>query len=225
MSRHKANRPPATGVIADHLRSTSFLMADGVLPSNEGRGYVLRRIMRRAMRHAHLLGAGEPLMHRLVPALVTRNGPGLPRTGARAGADRGSARTRGNPVPPHARPRGSSCSTRPPATLAKEANSTARSLSASTTPTVFPMTLPKTPCAPAGPAVDRAGFDTAMARQKAAARAAWKGSGEAASGEVWFDIAEREGASEFTGYASTAGEGRVVAIVKGGAEVERGGRG
>jgi alanyl-tRNA synthetase len=86
-------------VIADHLRSTSFLIADGVMPSNEGRGYVLRRIMRRAMRHAHMLGAQDPVMHRLVPALVRQMGGGLPGTDPRAGADRGNPAAGGDPLP------------------------------------------------------------------------------------------------------------------------------
>jgi len=205
-------------VIADHLRSTSFLMADGVLPSNEGRGYVLRRIMRRAMRHAHLLGASEPLMHRLVPALVTEMGQAYPEL------------TRGQALIQEVLEREETQFRR---TLDKglklldEATgdiATGGELDGEVAFRLydtfgFPYDLTEDALRARGIGVDKAGFDAAMARQKAAARAAWKGSGDAASGEVWFDIAEREGATEFTGYASTSGEGKVVAIVKDGAEV------
>ncbi|WP_232494039.1 alanine--tRNA ligase [Novosphingobium kaempferiae] len=206
-------------VIADHLRSTSFLLADGVLPSNEGRGYVLRRIMRRAMRHAHLLGAKDPLMHRLVPALVAEMGQAYPELG------------RAQPLIEE--------------TLEREEIQFRRTLSngiklldeatagmgeggelpGETAFKLydtygFPYDLTEDALRSRGIAVDKAGFDAAMAQQKAAARAAWKGSGQAADSEVWFDIAEREGASEFTGYTSTTGEGQVVALVKDGKEVE-----
>ena len=211
-------------VIADHLRSVSFLLADGVLPSNEGRGYVLRRIMRRAMRHAHLLGAEQPLMHRLVGALVTEMGQAYPELG------------RAQPLIEE--------------TLAREEVQFRRTLQNGlklldeTTHLMFegetlggdvafklydtygfPYDLTEDALRPRKINIDRAGFDAAMARQKAAARAAWKGSGQAADGEVWFDIAEREGASEFTGYSSTSGEGRVVALVQAGAEVTSAGAG
>ncbi len=206
-------------VIADHLRSVSFLMADGVLPSNEGRGYVLRRIMRRAMRHAHLLGASEPLMHRLVPALVTEMGQAYPEL------------TRGQALIEEVLEREE---TQFRKTLEKglklldEATgdmSEGGELDGETAFKLydtfgFPYDLTEDALRERGIGVDQAGFDAAMERQKEAARAAWKGSGEAASGEVWFDIAEREGASEFTGYTSTSGEGRVVGIVKDGAEVQ-----
>jgi alanyl-tRNA synthetase len=205
-------------VIADHLRSAGFLLADGVLPSNEGRGYVLRRIMRRAMRHAHLLGAKDPLMHRLVPALVAEMGQAYPELG------------RAQPLIEE--------------TLEREEVQFRRTLSNGlklldeTTAAMgegaqlpgetafklydtygFPYDLTEDALRPRGISVDKEGFDAAMARQKAAARAAWKGSGQAADNEVWFDIAEREGATEFTGYTSTSGEGRVVALVRDGKEV------
>jgi len=211
-------------VIADHLRSTSFLLADGVLPSNEGRGYVLRRIMRRAMRHAHLLGASEPLMHRLVPALVAEMGQAYPEL------------TRAQPLVEETLEREEVQFRR---TLDKglklldEATSEmgeGDSLPGETAFRLydtygFPYDLTEDALRARGIGVDREGFDAAMARQKAAARAAWRGSGEAADSEVWFDIAEREGASEFTGYASTSGEGTVVAIVRDGAEVDSAGTG
>ena len=206
-------------VIADHLRSTSFLLADGVLPSNEGRGYVLRRIMRRAMRHAHLLGAKEPLMHRLVPALVTEMGQAYPELG-------------------RAQPLIEETLQREEIQFRRTLTNGLKLLDEATTNLEegdrlpgdtafklydtfgFPYDLTEDALRVRGIGVDRAGFDAAMAQQKAAARAAWKGSGEAAAGEVWFDIAEREGATEFTGYTSTSGEGRVVTLVKDGAEFE-----
>lgn len=206
-------------VIADHLRSTSFLIADGVLPSNEGRGYVLRRIMRRAMRHAHLLGAAEPLMHRLVPALVTEMGQAYPEltraqslieetlereeTRFRQTLDKGLRLLEEETQELH---EGGEL----PGETAFKLYDTFG----------FPYDLTEDALRSRGIGVDKAGFDAAMARQKAAARAAWKGSGAAADEEVWFDIAEREGASEFTGYTSTSGEGQVVALVAGGKEVQ-----
>ncbi|MFD1788604.1 alanine--tRNA ligase [Sphingomonas floccifaciens] len=205
-------------VIADHLRSAGFLVADGVLPANEGRGYVLRRIMRRAMRHAHLLGAKDPLMHRLVPSLVAEMGGAYPEL------------VRAQPLIE--------------ATLLQEETRFRRTLAnglrlldeatgdmgeGSTLPGEtafklydtygFPYDLTEDALRPQDIAVDRAGFDAAMAEQKAAARAAWKGSGAKASDDVWFDIAE-EGATEFTGYSSDIGEGQVIAIVKDGARVD-----
>jgi len=211
-------------VIADHLRSTSFLMADGVLPSNEGRGYVLRRIMRRAMRHAHLLGASEPLMHRLVPALISEMGQAYPEL------------VRGQALIQEVLEREETQFRR---TLEKglklldDASGSMESGDELDGETAFklydtygfPYDLTEDALRNRGIGVNRAGFDAAMDRQKQAARAAWKGSGEAASGEVWFDIAEREGGTEFTGYASTSGEGTVVAIVKDGLEVTAAGAG
>jgi alanyl-tRNA synthetase len=205
-------------VIADHLRSTSFLLADGVLPSNEGRGYVLRRIMRRAMRHAHLLGAKDPLMHRLVPSLVAEMGAAYPELG------------RAQPLIEEVLAREESRFRQTLHNGLKLLDETTSGLgSGAKLPGEtafrlydtfgFPYDLTEDALRARGITVDRAGFDTAMAQQKAAARAAWKGSGDAAAGEVWFDIAEREGASEFTGYTATSGEGQVVALVRGGAEV------
>jgi alanyl-tRNA synthetase len=206
-------------VIADHLRSTSFLLADGVLPSNEGRGYVLRRIMRRAMRHAHLLGAKDPLMHRLVPALVTEMGAAYPELG------------RAQPLIEETLLREEVQFRRTLANglkLLDEATGAMGEGGELPGETAFklydtygfPYDLTEDALRARGIGVDRAGFDAAMAQQKAAARAAWKGSGQAADGEVWFDIAEREGATEFTGYASTTGEAQVVALVRDGKEVE-----
>ena len=205
-------------VIADHLRSVSFLLADGVLPSNEGRGYVLRRIMRRAMRHAHLLGAKDPLMHRLVPALVTEMGQAFPEL------------ARAQPLVEDVLAREEA---RFRQTLEKglrlldEATGSLGEGDALPGETAFrlydtfgfPYDLTEDALRVRGIGVDRDGFEAAMARQKAAARAAWKGSGQAADGEVWFDLAEREGGTEFTGYTSTEGEGQVVALICDGNEV------
>jgi alanyl-tRNA synthetase len=222
---------PATGVntgshriIADHLRSTSFLMADGVLPSNEGRGYVLRRIMRRAMRHAHLLGAGEPLMHRLVPALVTEMGQAYPEL-QRGQALIEEVLLREETQFRKTLDKGLKLLDEATGDIASGGELGGETAFKLYDTFGFPYDLTEDALRARGISVDRSGFDAAMAQQKAAARAAWKGSGEAASGEVWFDIAEREGASEFTGYSATSGEGTVVAIVKDGAEVERAGAG
>ena len=206
-------------VIADHLRSTSFLLADGVLPSNEGRGYVLRRIMRRAMRHAHLLGAKEPLMHRLVPALVTEMGAAYPELG------------RAQPLIEETLQREEVQFRRTLANGLKLLDETTGDLGeggelpGETAFKLydtfgFPYDLTEDALRARGIAVDRAGFDAAMAQQKAAARAAWKGSGQAADSEVWFDIAEREGGTEFTGYTADTAEAQVLALVKDGAEVQ-----
>ncbi len=219
-TRAEGEQQASHQVIADHLRSTSFLIADGVLPANEGRGYVLRRIMRRAMRHAHLLGAKEPLMHRLVPALVTEMGQAYPELG------------RAQPLIEETLEREEVQFRRTLANglrLLDEATAGLGEGGMLPGETAFrlydtfgfPYDLTEDALRARGIGVDRAGFDAAMAQQKAAARAAWKGSGAAADGELWFDIAEREGATEFTGYASTEGEGQVVALVVDGKEVDR----
>ena len=207
-------------VIADHLRCSGFLVADGVLPANEGRGYVLRRIMRRAMRHAHLLGAKEPLMHRLVPALVAEMGAAYPELVRAQPLIEATLRQE---------------ETRFRQTLDKglklldEATAGMKPgdvLSGETAFRLydtygFPYDLTEDALRAQAFGVDRAGFDTAMAEQKRAARAAWKGSGAKASDELWFDLAEEVGATEFTGYASDTGEGVVLALVKDGARVDR----
>ncbi|MBC2651089.1 alanine--tRNA ligase [Novosphingobium flavum] len=205
-------------VIADHLRSTSFLLADGVLPSNEGRGYVLRRIMRRAMRHAHLLGAKDPLMHRLVPALVAEMGQAYPELG-RAQALIEETLQREEIQFRRTLSNGLKLLDEATLDLADGGELPGETAFKLYDTYGFPYDLTEDALRARGIAVDRAGFDAAMARQKAAARAAWKGSGEAAAGEVWFDIAERVGATEFTGYTATTGEAQVVALVRDGAEV------
>jgi alanyl-tRNA synthetase len=211
-------------VIADHLRASSFLVADGVLPANEGRGYVLRRIMRRAMRHAHLLGSREPLMHRLVPSLVAEMGAAFPEL------------VRAQPLIEETLKLEE---TRFRQTLANGLRlldeATGSMAPGDTLPGQvafklydtfgFPYDLTEDALRAQGFGVDRSGFDAAMAEQKAQARAAWKGSGQKASEDVWFDIAEAEGSTEFTGYAGHEGEGVVVALVRDGARVERAGAG
>lgn len=206
-------------VIADHLRSVSFLMADGVLPSNEGRGYVLRRIMRRAMRHAHLLGAADPLMHRLVPSLVTEMGQAYPEL-VRGQALIEEVLLREETQFRKTLDKGLKLLDEATGDMSEGGELNGETAFKLYDTYGFPYDLTEDALRARGIGVDRAGFDSAMARQKEAARAAWKGSGEAASGEVWFDIAEREGASEFTGYSAVSGEGTVVAIVRDGAEVD-----
>jgi len=206
-------------VIADHLRASGFLVADGVLPANEGRGYVLRRIMRRAMRHAHLLGSKEPLMHRLVPALVAEMGAAYPEL------------VRAQPLLEQVLAQEE---TRFRQTLANGLKlldeATAHMGEGGTLPGEtafklydtygFPYDLTEDALRARGLKVDREGFDQAMERQKAAARAAWKGSGERASDDLWFDLAEEFGSTEFTGYSGDEGEGVVLAIVNDGKRVE-----
>jgi alanyl-tRNA synthetase len=207
-------------VIADHLRASGFLVADGVLPANEGRGYVLRRIMRRAMRHAHLLGAKEPLMHRLVPALVAEMGaayPELVRAQPLIEATLQQEETRFRQTLVNGLKLLDEASAALPegGTLAGE---TAFKLYDTFG---FPYDLTEDALRARGLAVDRAGFDTAMEAQKAAARAAWKGSGDRASDDIWFDLAEEHGATEFTGYSGDEAEGVVLAIVADGKPVQQ----
>ncbi|WP_010543539.1 alanine--tRNA ligase [Sphingomonas elodea] len=207
-------------VIADHLRSSGFLVADGVLPANEGRGYVLRRIMRRAMRHAHLLGAKDPLMHRLVPSLVAEMGaayPELVRAQPLIEATLLQEETRfrqtlanGLRLLDEATQGLKAGDTLPGATAFKLYDTYG-----------FPYDLTEDALRANEIGVDRAGFDEAMAEQKRAARAAWKGSGEKASEDLWYDLADELGGTEFTGYVSTEGEGQVVALVKDGARVDK----
>ena len=214
----KGDRRASHRVIADHLRSSCFLVADGVLPANEGRGYVLRRIMRRAMRHAHLLGAAEPLMWRLVPSLVAEMGAAFPELARAQPLIEETLKLE---------------ETRFRQTLANGLRlldeATATMGEGDTLPGTtafklydtfgFPYDLTEDALRANGMTVDRAGFDVAMAEQKAAARAAWKGSGEKASDEIWYDIAEELGSTEFIGYAATEGEATVVALIRDGVRV------
>src|SRR6195952_5299795 len=206
-------------VIADHLRSSAFLITDGVLPSNEGRGYVLRRIMRRAMRHGQLLGAREPLMHRVVPALVREMGQAYPdlvpaeklieetlrleETRFRKTLERGLS-------------------------ILDDKSSSLRKgdmFDGDTAFTLydtygFPLDLTQDALRNRGISVDIASFTDAMDRQRAKARAAWAGSGDTASENVWFPLREKLGATEFLGYETETAEGVVGALVRDGKEVE-----
>ena len=206
-------------VIADHLRASSFLIADGVLPSNEGRGYVLRRIMRRAMRHAHLLGAKDPLMFRLVPTLVQQMGeayPELTRAQALIAETLKLEETRFRKT----LAKGLGLLDEASAGL-KSGDSFAGDVAFKLYDTYgFPLDLTQDALKARGVSVDTKAYETAMEKQKAEARKAWKGSGEAATEGIWFEIRERVGASEFLGYDTESAEGEIRAIVKGGKEVK-----
>ncbi|MBB3999168.1 alanine--tRNA ligase [Aureimonas pseudogalii] len=206
-------------VIADHLRSTAFLIADGVLPSNEGRGYVLRRIMRRAMRHAKLLGAREPVLFKLLPALVAEMGRAYPELVRAEGLISETLKLEEKRFLTTL-DRGLSLLNDATASLG-----TGDSLDGETAFKLydtygFPLDLTQDALRARGIGVDLTSFEDAMQRQKAEARASWVGSGEAAAETVWFSIREREGATEFLGYDTEKAEGQVRAIVQGGAEVE-----
>lgn len=205
-------------VIADHLRSTSFMIADGVMPSNEGRGYVLRRIMRRAMRHAHMLGAQDPVMHRLVPALVHQMGvayPELNRAQALIEETLRSEETRFRQT----LDRGLRLLDDELGKLPEGANLPGEAAFKLYDTYGFPLDLTQDALREQGRAVDIAGFDSAMAEQKAKARAAWAGSGETKDAAIWYDLADQHGATEFLGYDTEEAEGQVMALVQDGAEV------
>ena len=207
-------------VIADHLRASSFLIADGVLPSNEGRGYVLRRIMRRAMRHAQLLGAADPLMWRLVPALVREMGQAYPEL------------VRGEPLitetlklEESALPQDAGARLEPAVRRDRARSSSGDRLDGETAFKLydtygFPLDLTQDALRQRGIAVDTDGFNAAMARQKAEARASWAGSGDAATETVWFAVRDKAGATEFLGYDTEKAEGIVAALVRDGAVVD-----
>ncbi|MFL6731857.1 MAG: alanine--tRNA ligase [Sphingomicrobium sp.] len=206
-------------IIADHLRTSGFLVADGVLPATEGRGYVLRRIMRRAMRHAHLLGASEPLMYRLVPELVAEMGaayPELVRAQPLIEATLQQEETRFRQTLAN----GLKLLDEATAELGEGGTLPGETAFRLYDTYGFPYDLTEDALRSQGFEVDRKGFDAAMGEQKAKARAAWKGSGAKASEDIWFDLAEEHGTTEFTGYAGDEGEGVVLAIVSDGARVE-----
>jgi alanyl-tRNA synthetase len=206
-------------VIADHLRSSCFLIADGVLPSNEGRGYVLRRIMRRAMRHGQLLGAGEPLMWKLVPALVREMGQAYPEL------IRGEALITETLKLEETRFRKTLARG---LTLLEEATSGLAAGDMLDGETAFklydtygfPLDLTQDALRQRNISVNLDGFDDAMQRQRAEARANWAGSGEAATETIWFALREKLGATEFLGYDTEKAEGIVLALVAGGKETE-----
>jgi alanyl-tRNA synthetase len=205
-------------VIADHLRATSFLIADGVLPSNEGRGYVLRRIMRRAMRHAHILGAQDPMVYKLVPTLVHEMGDAYPEL------------VRAQPLISETLKLEETRFKKTLGTGLKLLDDETRGLGAGGTlrgdvafklydTFGFPLDLTQDVLRARDMKVDTAGFDKAMDEQRAKARAAWAGSGETADQAIWFDVRQKVGATEFLGYDAEKAEGKVVAIVLDGKEV------
>ncbi len=205
-------------VIADHLRASAFLIADGVLPSKEGRGYVLRRIMRRAMRHAHILGCREPLVWRLVPSLVQQMGAAYPEL------------LRAQPLITE--------TLRLEETNFKQTLERGLRLLEEETARIgpgedlsgeiafrlydtygFPLDLTEDVLRGQGRKVAVEGFERAMARQREEARKSWIGSGEAATETVWFALREQLGATEFLGYETESAEGVVLAIMQSGARV------
>jgi alanyl-tRNA synthetase len=211
-------------VIADHLRAASFLIADGVLPSNEGRGYVLRRIMRRAMRHAHLIGCKDPLMWRLVPALVAQMGQAFPELGRAAPLITETLRLEETRFKQMLE-RG----------LRLLADETAKLGGGQALPGAiaftlydtfgFPLDLTQDVLRGQGRTVDLAGFEAAMAVQRAKARAAWAGSGEATTDRLWYEVREQAGATEFLGYDTERAEGQAVALIVDGKPVDHAAQG
>jgi alanyl-tRNA synthetase len=205
-------------VIADHLRSTSFLIADGVMPSNEGRGYVLRRIMRRAMRHAHQLGAQDVVMHKLVPALVRQMGgayPELTRAQALIEETLKLEETRFKQT----LDRGLRLLDDELAKLPEGGALPGEAAFRLYDTYGFPLDLTQDALREKGRTVDSAGFDAAMQEQKAKARASWAGSGETKDAAIWFDLAQAQGATEFLGYDTETAEGEIRALVQNGAEL------
>ena len=199
-------------VIADHLRSVSFLIADGVMPTNEGRGYVLRRIMRRAMRHAHLLGAEEPLMHRLVPELVRLMGQAYPELVSAQPLIRDTLKTEETRFR-QTLERGLRLLDDEVAKLPHGAALPGEAAFRLYDTYGFPLDLTQDALREAGRGVDTDGFDAAMAAQKARARAAWTGSGENADEAIWFGLSEAHGPTEFLGYETESAEGQILALV------------
>ena len=207
-------------VIADHLRTSAFLIADGVLPSNEGRGYVLRRIMRRAMRHGHLLGGREPLMHKLAGALVHEMGeayPELPRAQAAIEAAIEQEETRFQRTLAN----GLGLLEEATAELAEGGELPGETAFKLYDTYGFPLDLTQDILRGRGMSVDTGGFDAAMEKQKAGSRQGAFSSGDAATETVWFDVHAAEGDTKFTGYSGTTGSGTLKAIVQGGASVDK----
>ena len=207
-------------VIADHLRASSFLIADGVLPSKDGRGYVLRRIMRRAMRHAHILGASEPLMWKLVPALLRQMGAHYPEL-SRAEALITETLRLEETTFKQTLGRGLRLLEEETARLAKGQPFPGEVAFKLYDTYGFPLDLTQDVLRAQGRSVETAAFDAAMERQRAEARKSWVGSGEAATEQLWFELRDKHGATEFLGYETDTAEARIVAIVVEGKPVER----
>ncbi|QFY60257.1 alanine--tRNA ligase [Rhizobium grahamii] len=211
-------------VIADHLRSSAFLIADGVLPSAEGRGYVLRRIMRRAMRHAELLGAREPLMWKLLPALIQQMGrayPELVRAEALITETLKLEETKFRTT----LKRGLSLLSDATTTLGKGDMLDGETAFKLYDTYGFPLDLTQDALRAREISVDLAGFTDAMERQKAEARSHWAGSGDKATETIWFELRDKHGATEFLGYDTETAEGVVHAIVKDGVAVDAAAKG
>ena len=211
---------PSHRVIADHLRATSFLIADGVSPSNEGRGYVLRRIMRRAMRHAHLLGASEPLMHRLVPTLVSEMGDAYPEL-RRAEATIAETLRQEEERFQRTLGRGMALLDEATARLGHGDMLEGEVAFKLYDTYGFPLDLTQDALRSRGIGVNLDGFEDAMARQRALARENWAGSGQQAQGAVWLALRDRLGPSVFTGYAESETTAETLALVRDGAEVNQ----
>ncbi|MCB1507174.1 MAG: alanine--tRNA ligase [Hyphomicrobiaceae bacterium] len=206
-------------VIADHLRASSFLIADGVLPSNEGRGYVLRRIMRRAMRHAHLLGAKDPLMYRLLPALIRQMGDTYQEL-IRAQALITETLKLEESKFKKTLDKGLGLLAEASSGLKKGATFPGEVAFKLYDTYGFPLDLTEDALRARGIGVDTKAFGAAMEKQKAEARKAWKGSGEAATETVWFEIRDSAGATDFIGYDTEIAEGEIRALVKDGKQVK-----
>jgi len=211
-------------VIADHLRASSFLIADGVMPLNEGRGYVLRRIMRRAMRHAHRLGAQEPLLWKLVPALVAQMGTAYPEL-VRAQATIAETLRHEESQFKRLLARGLGILDEEMAKLGETQPLPGEVAFKLYDTYGFPLDLTQDILRGQGRQVDTGGFDAAMERQREAARQAWRGSGEAATEGLWFELREKLGATEFLGYSTEMAEGKVTALLVDNKPVERAGAG
>jgi alanyl-tRNA synthetase len=206
-------------VIADHLRTSAFLIADGILPSNEGRGYVLRRIMRRAMRHGHLLGAREPLMYKLAPALITEMGKAYPELGrAKAAIESALEQEEGR----FQRTLGNGLSLLDKETAAMKAgDALPGDVAFKLSDTYgFPLDLTQDILRGRDMSVDVEGFETALEQQRQDSRAAGFSSGDQATDDIWFRVRDDAGATKFTGYDGTEGKGKLVAIASGGARVD-----
>ena len=202
-------------VIADHLRASSFLISDGVLPSNEGRGYVLRRIMRRAMRHAELMGCREPLLWQLVPALIAQMGQAFPELRRAQPLIEETLKLEESRFK-RTLDRGLKLLDEASADIADGGELDGETAFKLYDTYGFPLDLTEDALRGKGMSVDVAGFEVAMARQRQEARAAWAGSGDAADEAVWFAVREEHGATDFFGYETETAEGQVVALVVGG---------
>jgi alanyl-tRNA synthetase len=214
-AKHKASHR----VIADHLRATSFLIAEGVLPSNEGRGYVLRRIMRRAMRHAHLMGCEEPLLFRLVPTLIEQMGQAFPELVRGQATIMDTLKLEENRFK-QTLDRGLGLLEDETKKLVKRGELPGSVAFKLYDTFGFPLDLTQDALRGQGYSVDLEGFTTAMDKQRADARAAWSGSGDAATEQIWFDIREKSGSTEFLGYEVEKAEGEIIALVVDGVMVQ-----